>query len=362
MITKELVFEALKEVQYPKVGRDIVELGFVRQISVEDQGEVKIKVTLPIPACSLREEIIREIRSTIKALDVEKVDIEATTEIPSAPLIRTEGIKKVKNVIAVGSGKGGVGKSTVAVQLALALSRFGAKVGVLDADIYGASVPLMLGPQLPPDVIESRIKPASVQGIEMISMAFFVPENAPVIWRGPLVAKAVDDFLNLVDWGELDYLIVDLPPGTGDAPLTLAQKVSLTGVIIVSTPQKAALEVAIKAYHMFKKLDIPILGMVENMSYITCPHCGINIDIFGSGGVEAVSKKLKVPFLGSVPIDPKLRELEDKGLPAIDLIDVKGEFLKIAENLALNVSVVNLTATKKGGGRDFFLPISGKRS
>lgn len=343
MADKELVLDAIKEVSYPRLNKDLVSLGFVKEVEVGDK-EVKVHLTLPLPNCPLRGRIVEEVRRVLKIIGMEKVEVRAESLIPASPLVHSRGTKKVKNIIAVGSGKGGVGKSTVAVQLALALRKFGAKVGVLDADIYGASIPLMLGAKTMPEVQEEAIKPVEVHGVKIISIGFFVPKDSAVIWRGPLVSKAIKDFLDFVDWGELDYLIVDLPPGTGDAPLTLAQSVSLTGMVIVSTPQKAALDVAVKAYHMFKKLDAPILGFIENMSYLTCPHCGRRIDLFKSGSVEHIAREFGVPFLGKVPIDPRLPELEDSGLPAIDLSDVGDEFLKIAENLALEVSVVALKA------------------
>lgn len=359
MINEELVLDTIKEVNYPRLNKDLVSLGFVKKVEIRDKG-VKVHLTLPLPNCPLRGKIVEEVHKVLKALDVGKIELKVESSIPTSPLVHTKGTRKVKNIIAVGSGKGGVGKSTVAVQLALALRKFGARVGVLDADIYGASIPLMLGINAMPEVQEEMIKPVEVHEVKIISVGFFVPKNSAVIWRGPLVSKAIKDFLDLVDWGELDYLIVDLPPGTGDAPLTLAQTVSLTGMVIVSTPQKAALEVAIKAYHMFKKLDAPILGFIENMSYLICPHCGNRIDLFKTGSVEHIAKEFGVPFLGKVPIDPKLPELEDSGLPAIGLSDVGDEFLRIAENLALEVSIVALTAEKDEGRPNFFLDLSKK--
>ena len=302
MVEESSVLDAIKKVKYPRLDKDLVSLGFVRKVETKNDL-VEIYITLPLPNCALREKIVDEVRASIRSLGLENVKLHVESLIPASPLVHSKGTKKVKNIIAVGSGKGGVGKSTVSVQLALALRKFGAKVGVLDADIYGASIPLMIGANTVPEVEGDMIKPADVHGVKIISIGFFVPKDSAVIWRGPLVSKAIKDFLDLVDWGELDYLIVDLPPGTGDAPLTLAQTVSLTGMVIVSTPQRAALEVAVKAYHMFKKLDSPILGFIENMSYLTCPHCGGKIDLFKSGGVEQVARKFGVPFLGKVPID-----------------------------------------------------------
>ena len=275
---------------------------------------------------------------------------------------------KIKNIIAVGSGKGGVGKSTVAVNLAVALAAMGAKVGILDADIYGASVPLMIGATTPPEVVgENLLKPSEVAGIKVMSVGLLVPPGTPVIWRGALVTKAIQEFLTNVDWGELDYMIVDLPPGTGDAPLTVAQNLKLTGAIIVTTPQRASIEVALKALTMFKKLDVPIIGIIENMSYLICPYCGKEIDIFGKGSVETIARHLKVPFLGSIPIDPRLREAEDSGELIVDFQDSPAAkaLMDIARRVASKVSILAYTRSREesgeGGGISAFLPMPPKR-
>ncbi|MFQ5949515.1 MAG: Mrp/NBP35 family ATP-binding protein [Nitrospiria bacterium] len=224
-------------------------------------------------------------------------------------------IPGVKNAIAVSSGKGGVGKSTVSVNLAVALAQTGVRVGLLDADIYGPNIPMMMGIKTPPTPQGEKISPAENHGVRFISMAFFVPEDTPMIWRGPMVHGAIQQLLRDVTWGDLDYLLVDLPPGTGDAQLSIAQLVPLTGAVIVTTPQEVALLDSKKGLAMFKKVNVPVLGIVENMSYFECPHCREKTEIFSRGGGQAAAEKLGVPFLGEVPIDPAIREGGDKGVP-----------------------------------------------
>ena len=225
-------------------------------------------------------------------------------------------IPEVKYSIAVASGKGGVGKSTVAANLAVALHSTGAKVGLMDTDVYGPSVPILMGGSEPPHVVEGKLEPPVEFGIKIISMAYFLPKDEAVIWRGPMLHKTVHQFLGDVRWGELDYLMIDLPPGTGDIQLSLSQTIPLTGAVIVSTPQDLALSVASKAIAMFRKLNVPILGVVENMSYYVCPHCGEREDIFGHGGARAAASKLGIPFLGEIPLDSKVRVQSDSGHPA----------------------------------------------
>jgi ATP-binding protein involved in chromosome partitioning len=229
-----------------------------------------------------------------------------------------ELIPDVKNIIAVASGKGGVGKTTIAVNLALALARSGAKTGLLDADVYGPSVPLMLGAEEAPQVLDNKIQPPTVEGIKVISMGFFYEQSQQAgIYRGPIVSGIVKQFLTDVQWGSLDYLIIDLPPGTGDAPLTMAQTIPVTGIIIVTTPQDVAMNVAVKALGMFSKLNVPIVGVIENMSYFQCPHCSERINIFGEGGGRKISEKFDIPFLGEIPLFPQIMEGSDKGKPVI---------------------------------------------
>ena len=245
-------------------------------------------------------------------------------------------------ILAFVNWKGGVGKSTVSVNLALALVKTGAKVGLLDADIYGASIPGMMGASGMPDVVDGKIKPLMSQGVQLVSMGFFSNTQNPVIWRGPLIGKAVKDFLELVLWDPLDYLIVDLPPGTGDAALSLAQTINITGVVVVTTPQEAALQVAGKALFMFQRLGTPILGIIENMSYFLCPHCGNKTEIFGRGGGRHAAEEIGVPFLGEIPLDTQIRVSGDVGIP-LDPKDspIAKSFTEVAKALAGQISVLN---------------------
>lgn len=343
-VSKEDVMKALSRVKDPELNQDVVSLGFIRNLEVSKDGVVSFDLVLTTPACPLTDQLIEEARSAVESLrGVKKVELRVRAEVPKTALSRSMA-RGVRNVIAVGSGKGGVGKSTVSIGLALALRASGAKVGLLDADVYGASIPGMMGVGSMPEVHDDKIEPVELGGVKLISMAFFTPPGSAVVWRGPLVGKAIQDFLSLVEWGDLDYLVVDLPPGTGDAPLTLAQSVELTGAIIVTTPQRAALGVAVKALSMFKKLNVEIIGVVENMSYMVCPHCGMEIDVFGRGEVEPVAKKLGVPFLGSIPLDPVLREATDKGGVTEVMKESKAmeSMARIARRVAARVSVIAL--------------------
>jgi ATP-binding protein involved in chromosome partitioning len=226
-------------------------------------------------------------------------------------------IPGVKHVIAVSSGKGGVGKSTVAVNLAVAFHRLGSRVGLMDADIYGPNIPMMMGVAQPPEQVDGKIKPAVSHGVRLISMGFFVPEETAVVWRGPMVHTAIQQFFRDVEWGDLDVLLVDLPPGTGDAQLTISQIVPLSGAITVTTPQEVALHDVRKGLMMFQKVNVPLLGIVENMSYYVCSHCGTRAEIFSHGGGERAAQKLGIPFLGRIPIDPAIREGGDTGMPIV---------------------------------------------
>jgi ATP-binding protein involved in chromosome partitioning len=249
-------------------------------------------------------------------------------------------IPNVKNTVAVASGKGGVGKSTVAANLAIALHRQGAKIGLMDTDVYGPSVPMLMGGNVQPHVVEGKIEPPSEYGIKIISMAYFLPKDEAVIWRGPMLHKTIQQFLGEVRWGELDYLVMDLPPGTGDIQLSLSQTIPLTGAVIVSTPQDLALTVASKAIAMFHKLQVPILGIVENMSYYLCPKCGHREEIFGHGGAREAARKLGFPFLGEIPLDSVIRIQSDAGKPvALDETTMYGKaFHEVARALATQIS------------------------
>lgn len=361
---EEEVLAALRRVVDPDLGKDIVSLGFVKDLKAED-GVVSFTLELTTPACPLQEALVSQAREAASSVPgVRSVDINVTYNVPKSTPASSAATWKIKNIIAVGSGKGGVGKSTVAVNLAVALAMRGAKVGVLDADIYGASVPNMLGAASPPEVIDDKtLKPSEVAGIKIMSVGLMVAPGTPIIWRGALVTKAIQEFIANVDWGELDYMVVDLPPGTGDAPLTVAQNLKLTGAIIVSTPQKAALDVAIKALNMFRRLDVPIIGIIENMSYLVCPYCGKEIDVFGRGSVETIAKHMKVPFLGSIPIDPRLREAEDRGELLVEFQDSPAAkaIMGIAERVAARVSVIAYSSPKNEEGEfSAFLPFPSK--
>jgi ATP-binding protein involved in chromosome partitioning len=277
---------------------------------------------------------------------VEQVDVQLTAKVrsASAPTTGQPPLPGVKNVIAVGAGKGGVGKTTVAVNLALALANSGAKVGLLDADIYGPSVPLMLGLKASPEVVNNKIQPPEVEGVKVISMGFFYEQSQQAgIYRGPIVSGIVKQFLTDVSWGELDYLIIDLPPGTGDAPLTIAQTIPITGILIVTTPQDVAMNVAVKAIGMFNKLNVPIVGVIENMSYLQCPHCNEQISVFGKGGGKKISEDFGLPFIGELPLHPGIRESSDIGKPTVisEPESVQSHaFTKAAKLIAGRISVL----------------------
>ena len=344
-ITREAVLRALGTVQDPELHRDLVSLGMVEDLQVED-SRVSFNLVLTTPACPLKSQIESEARQAVMAIPgVKEVQVKLSSRVPAGRAREKATIPGVRNVIAVGSGKGGVGKSTISVGLALALAQTGARVGLLDADVWGPNIPQMLGVDTPPGHNGQKIEPALSHGVKMISMGFFVDENTPVIWRGPMVGKMIEQLLTDVDWGELDYLVVDLPPGTGDASLTLAQTIPLTGLVVVATPQGVALADASKALAMFQRLQVPILGIVENMSYFLCPHCGERTDIFGHGGARGMAEEQKIPFLGEVPLDATIRAGGDVGEPI--LVKDPGSplaqaFRDIAGKLAARISVASL--------------------
>ena len=345
-ISKEAIIEKLKTVSGPDLSGNIVERGMVSEIFVAD---AKVFFSLTVPAERARElEPLREAaeRAAMSVAGVEKatVALTATREAgaggppPPRPAPRAAapspaptgaqgerppagekpGVPGVGTIIAVASGKGGVGKSTVAVNLALALQANGLRVGVLDADIYGPSMPRLLGVSGRPEAISGRVlRPMEGHGLKVMSMGFLVEEDTPMIWRGPMVMSALRQMLREVEWGELDVLVVDMPPGTGDAQLTMAQSVPLSGAVIVSTPQDLALIDARKGIAMFNRVDVPILGIVENMSYFVCPDCGGRHDIFASGGARREAERTGVPFLGEVPLDMAIRETSDAGRPIV---------------------------------------------
>lgn len=346
-VTEAHVLAALGRVQDPELGRDLVSLGMVQNVRVCD-GMVAFTLVLTTPACPLRGQIQAAAEAAVRAIPgVKQVQVEMSSKVAG----RAEGkgqelVPGAKNVIAVASGKGGVGKSTVATNLAAALAEEGARVGLLDADIYGPSIPMMMGAEERPEVKGQRLLPVERYGVKLMSLGFLMADNAPVIWRGPMVATAVRQLLQDVEWGELDYLLVDLPPGTGDAQLTLAQSVPLTGVVIVMTAQDVALSIATKALWMFQKMGVPVLGVVENMSRFVCPHCQEETAIFGRHGEgERAAERLQVPFLGSVPLEPAIVEEGDHGTPSVIIHPQSRQaeaFRQIARVMAGQVSMLNL--------------------
>ena len=308
--------EALKKVQDPELHRDIVSLGMVKDLRVEGSA-VSLKVELTTPACPLRETIGRDVEGALRAAGAERVDITWGAQVRSAPGVSAASLTPgVKNIVLVGAGKGGVGKSTVALNLAVALGRLGAKVGILDADIYGPSLPLMTGTTARPNSKDGkRLEPLEVFGLKAMSIGFLIDPDQALVWRGPMVTGALIQLLRDVNWGELDYLLLDLPPGTGDVPLTLAQNIRAAGVVLVSTPQDVALADVIRAKLMFDKVSIPVLGIVENMSSFVCPHCRQATHIFDHGGVRIAAERMGIRFLGEIPLDLAIREGGDRGLP-----------------------------------------------
>ena len=345
VVTTEQVLSALKTVQDPDLKRDLVSLGFIKQLTVRD-GRVAFAIELTTPACPVRELMKEQAASAVKAIPgVSQVDITMTSQVRSSIAPQPSGglIPTIKNVIPIASGKGGVGKSTVSANLAHALSRAGASVGVMDADVYGPSIPTILGVTGQPEADElNRITPLTQDGLKVMSMGFFMKPEEAVVWRGPMLHKTVQQFLGGVLWGELDYLIIDLPPGTGDVQLSLCQSIPITGAVIVSTPQDVALNVAQKAITMFKKLNAPILGIIENMSYYVCAHCGKRDEIFGTGGARQIAERLNIPFLGEIPLATPIRAASDAGRPLV-LTEPESPsakaFIRAAENLAAQVSI-----------------------
>ncbi|MEE9169188.1 MAG: Mrp/NBP35 family ATP-binding protein [bacterium] len=324
MVSPEAVKEKLRAISYPDTDLDLVSSGAIKDVQVED-STAKIVLSLDTRDLQIRKQITNEIRREVEALEgIKQVAMEISgpppqpkpkpSHVPSdktAPKLLTD----IRHKIAVASGKGGVGKSTVATNLALALSKLGARVGLLDADIYGPNIPIMMGINKRPMAQGNQIVPLERFGIKIMSIGFFLEENSPVVWRGPMVGKAIEQFMRDVIWEDVDYFICDMPPGTGDAQLSLSSLIDLEGSIIVTTPQAVALADVVRGVEMFRKVDVNILGVVENMSYFVCPHCQERTEIFDHGGGKRTSEKLGVPFLGAIPINPDIRIGGDSGEP-----------------------------------------------
>jgi ATP-binding protein involved in chromosome partitioning len=314
-ISEEQVRNELRTVNDPELGRDLVSLGMVKGVLIEG-STVRVAIELTTPACPLKSQIKDDIEKAVKRID----GVQAVAVEWSAKVLPNRGdatlLPGVKNVIAVTSGKGGVGKSTAAVLLAFGLNRTGASVGIMDADVYGPSIPTMTGIEgNQPDVRDNMMVPVMAGRVKIMSIGFMLERDRPVIWRGPMTHNVIKQFLEQVDWGELDYLIVDLPPGTGDVPLTLAQSIPVTGSVVICTPQDIALIDARRAVKMYEQLRVPCLGIIENMSYYLCPKCGHRDNLFDHGGAKKAASDLDVPFLGEIPLNAKIRAYGDRGTP-----------------------------------------------
>ncbi len=345
-LNEAAVLNALRRVHDPDLHKDIVTLGFVKDLRV-DHSRVAFTIELTTPACPVKDLMREQARAAVAAVPgVAEVAIEMTAAV--RPASRVEGgrapVEGVKNIIAVGAGKGGVGKTTVAVNLAAALAARGSRVAILDGDMYGPNVPIMLGLRTRLETDGQKIVPAEQYGMQVVSMAFLTEDDAPVIWRGPMLHGAIQQFFRGVRWHNIDYLIVDMPPGTGDVVLSLTQSVPVTGAVLVTTPQSVAVADTRRAVHMYRKLNIPTLGLVENMSHFVCPGCGRESDPFGRGGGEALAAELGVPFLGAVPLHEPLRVAGDDGVPLVlgDPASAAGSALiAAAERVAQQVSVAS---------------------
>jgi ATP-binding protein involved in chromosome partitioning len=345
-VTESDVLGALRPIIDPDFNKSIVELGFIKQLRIES-GNVAFAIELTTPACPVKAEFEKAARERVLALEgVTAVDVTMTANTRGRDLGggSADVLPGVKNAIAVASGKGGVGKSTTAINLALALRESGASVGVMDADVYGPSLPLLTGVSGRPDVRGKQIIPHQAYGLKLMSMGFLIADDSPVIWRGPMVHGLVKQFLTDVDWGELDYLVIDMPPGTGDAALTLTQLAPLAGAVIVTTANDLSLIDAEKGLRMFQKVDVPVLGILENMSYFSPPDLpDRKYHLFGKGGGKRVAAKLDVPFLGEVPIDPRIVEGGDAGTPIVAQApdsDAAKAFCELAGTVARRLAVL----------------------
>ena len=343
-VSENDVLSALRQVQDPDLHRDIVSLGFVRELRIDD-GHIAFKIVLTTPACPVREQLQAQAQQIVANLPgVKNVDVQMDAEVRQSSSPRGQKpVDGVRNIIAVASNKGGVGKSTTAVNLALALSQLGAKVGVLDADITGPNIPTLMGIESGAQA-EQGLSTVTAHGVRFASIGLVLKPGLAVIWRGPMIATGVRQLLHDVPWageGELDYLLIDLPPGTSDAPMSIAQEAPIAGVVIVTTPQKISLEDATKAVAMFEKMQVPVFGIVENMSYFACPHCDQRADIFGHGGARVAAENLGLDFIGEIPLDIRVREGGDDGVPIVvnePSSRVAQAYVDLAKKVAAKVS------------------------
>jgi ATP-binding protein involved in chromosome partitioning len=362
MLSSEAVLAALRRVTEPDLRKDLVALGFVKNLEI-DGGRVRFTIELTTPSPSLFTRMREEAAAAVSALEgVDAVDITVTANVKSATAPERGGppLPGVKNVIAVGAGKGGVGKTTVSVNLALALLKAGARVGILDGDIYGPNVPLMLGLKTQLATNGRQIVPAEKYGLQVVSIGFMTDDDAPVIWRGPMVHSAIQQFFRDVAWRDLDYLIIDMPPGTGDVALSLSQTVPVSGAVVVTTPQQVSLSDSRRAVRMYQKLNVPTLGIVENMSYYACPNCHHESDIFGYGGGERISNEIGIAFLGRLPVYQPISLGSDRGVPLVIAepeAPATRAFMTVAERVASQVSIAAFKNAAAHKGKIPLIPI-----
>ena len=354
---RDAILNALRVVTDPDLRRDIVTLGFVKDVASAD-GRVSFTIELTTPACPVKEQMREQALAAVRALPgVSTVDVTLTAKVRSAlqPETGRPPLPGVKNVIAVGAGKGGVGKTTMAVNLALALAKCGSRVGILDGDVYGPNVPIMFGLKGTQLITDGKqIVAAEKYGVQIVSIGFLTDDDAPIIWRGPMLHQAIQQFFRDVAWKDLDYLIIDMPPGTGDVALSLSQTVPVVGAIVVTTPQLVSLADSRRAVRMYEKLNIPTIGIVENMSFFACPNCHHESDIFGHGGGETLAADMKVPFLGRLPVYQPIREGSDTGVPLViaEPASVAAKaFLTVAERTAAQVSIAAYKSAEANKGK-----------
>lgn len=350
-ISEENVLNVLRTVQDPDLHRDLVTLNMIKDVKIVG-NDVSVTVELTTPACPMKEKIKTDCEQALRQLEnIGTVTINMTANVSQqagAASPEKPGIPGVKNIIAVSSGKGGVGKSTVSTNLAVSLMKSGATVGLMDADAYGPNIPQMLGVTDLPSTVGERIIPPVANDIKTISVAMMTDPNQPIIWRGPMLHSLIAQFVNNVDWGELDYLVVDMPPGTGDAQLSLTQQCSLAGAVVVTTPQQVANADVRRSIMMFHRVEVPVLGLVENMAYFLCPDNNKKYNIFGTGGGERLANEMEIPFLGRIPIDPRIVVGGDTGNPIVLTTpdsDAAKAFYEVAEGVAQQVSIANANAT-----------------
>jgi ATP-binding protein involved in chromosome partitioning len=345
-VTEAAVLDALRSVRDPDLQRDIVALKFVKNLRISG-SRVAFTIELTTPACPVKDQMRDQARAAVLGVPgVTDVEVEMTAQVRAAvtPEAGKAPVEGVKNIIAVGAGKGGVGKTTVAVNLAIALSQAGGRVGMIDGDIYGPNVPIMLGISTQLTTDGQKIVPAEQYGIQLVSMAFLTSDDSPVIWRGPMLHGVVQQFFREVRWRDIDYLVIDLPPGTGDVALSLSQSVPVSGSVVVTTPQTVSVADTRRAVRMYQKLNVPTLGLVENMSHFVCPGCGHESDLFGKGGGEALAAELGLPFLGRIPLYEPIRVGGDTGVPIVvgqpDSPAARA-FRAAAERLAAQLSIAS---------------------